>query len=72
MASVVPNLYGACGLGTVSLLAGDVASKPLIAEDGFIKRRKIIPDLIEQFKAEPARLIWWQDRVNEIFDRGLV
>ena len=72
LASVVPNLYGACGLGTVSFLEGDVTSKPLIAEDGFIKHRKITPDLIEQFKVEPARLIWWQDRVNEIFDRGLI
>jgi len=72
LASVVPNLYGACGLGTVSLLEGDVTSKPLIAEDGFIKHRKITPDLLEQFKVEPARLIWWQDRVNEIFDRGLI
>jgi o-succinylbenzoate synthase len=72
LASVVPNLYGACGLGTVSLLERDVTSKPLIAEDGFIKYRRITPDLIEQFKADPARLIWWQDRVNEIFDRGLI
>jgi O-succinylbenzoate synthase len=72
LASVVPNLYGACGLGTVSLLEGDVTSKPLIAEDGFVKHRKITPDLIEQFNVEPARLIWWQDRVNEIFDRGLI
>jgi O-succinylbenzoate synthase len=72
LASVVPNLYGACGLGTVSLLAGDVTSKSLIADDGFIKHRKITPDLIERFKAEPVRQIWWQDRVNEIFDRGLI
>ena len=72
LASVVPNLYGACGLGTLSLLEGDVTSKPLIAEDGFIKHRKITPDLIEQFKADPTRVIWWQDRVNEIFDRGLI
>jgi O-succinylbenzoate synthase len=72
LASVVPNLYGASGLGTVSLLAGDVTSKPLIAQDGFIKHRKIIPDLIDQFKVEPARLLWWQDRVNGIFDMGLI
>ncbi len=72
LASVVPNLYGACGLGTVSLLEGDITSKPLIAEDGFIKHRKITPDLIEQFKADQARLIWWQDRVNEILARGLI
>ena len=72
LASVVPNLYGACGLGTVALLEGDVRSKPLIAEDGFIQHRKITPDLIEQFKAEPARQIWWQDRVNEVFVGGLI
>jgi len=72
LASVVPNLYGACGLGTVALLEGDITSKPLIAENGFIQPRKTTPDLIEQFSAEPARLIWWQDRVNEIFDRGLI
>ncbi|MGI9194888.1 MAG: o-succinylbenzoate synthase [Candidatus Nanopelagicus sp.] len=72
LASVVPNLYGACGLGTTSLLAGDVTSVPLVAEDGFIKHRRITPDLIEQFKADPARVIWWQDRVNEIFDGGLL
>lgn len=72
LATVVPNLYGACGLGTVTLLAGDVTSEPLIAEDGVIKYRKITPDLIEQFRATPARLDWWQDRVNKIFERGLI
>jgi O-succinylbenzoate synthase len=72
LAATVPNLYGACGLGTVTLLTGDVTSKPLLAEDGVIKFRKITPDLIEQFRAEPTRLDWWQDRVNEIFERGLI
>jgi O-succinylbenzoate synthase len=72
LALAVPNLYGACGLGTVSLLTGDVSSKPLVAEAGFMKHRKITPDLIEQFRAEPSRQIWWEDRVNEIFERGLI
>lgn len=71
LASTVPNLYGACGLATSSLLASDVTSKPLIAENGKITNRKIIPDLLDQFRAESARQIWWQDRVNEIYSGAL-
>lgn len=67
MAAATPNLYGPCGLATVALLEADVTSQPLIAENGFIKNRRVVPDLIEEYEAEPARLSWWQDRVNEIY-----
>ena len=67
LAASIPNLYGPCGLATVALLKADVTSKTLIAESGYIKNRKIVPDLIEEFKAVPARQSWWQDRVNEIY-----
>jgi O-succinylbenzoate synthase len=67
LAAAIPNLYGPCGLATVALLAADVTSQPLIAENGVIKNRRVIPDLIEVYEAEPARLRWWQDRVNEIY-----
>jgi O-succinylbenzoate synthase len=67
LAASIPNLYGPCGLATVALLEADVTSKPLIAENGYIKNRRIVPDLIEEFKAVPARQSWWQDRVNEIY-----
>jgi O-succinylbenzoate synthase len=67
LAASIPNLYGPCGLATVALLEADVTSKPLIAENGYINNRRIVPDLIEEFKAVPARQSWWQDRVNEIY-----
>ena len=71
LAAAVPNLYGACGLGTVSLLAGDVTSKSLLPTDGIIKNHKVTPDRIEEFKAEPDRQKWWQDRANAIYEGGL-
>ena len=67
LAASIPNLYGPCGLATVALLEADVTSKPLVVENGYIKNRRVVPDLIEEFKAMPARQSWWQDRVNEIY-----
>lgn len=70
LAGAVPNLYGACGLGTVALLDGDVTSHSLLAAGGVIRNRKVIPDRISEFKAESERQKWWQDRVNQIYERG--
>ncbi len=67
LAAAIPNLYGPCGLATIALLEADVTSKPLVAENGFIKNRRIVPDLLEQYQAMPARASWWQDRVNEVY-----
>ena len=71
LAAAVPNLYGACGLGTASLLAGDVTSDSLIPINGIINNRKVTPDRIEEFKAESGRQKWWQDRVNTVYEGGL-
>lgn len=71
LASVVPNLYGACGLGTVCLLDGDVTSNSLIPVNGIIKNHKVIPDRIEEFRAESTRQKWWQDRANSVYEGGL-
>ena len=70
LAGAVPNLYGACGLGTVALLDGDVTSHSLLAAGGVIRNCKVIPDRISEFKAEIERQKWWQDRVNQIYERG--
>ena len=70
LAEAVPNLYGACGLGTVCLLEGDVTSNPLRPINGIIKNRKVIPDRIEEFKAESGRQKWWQDRANAVYEGG--
>ena len=70
LAAAVPNLYGACGLGTVSLLEGDVTSNPLLPINGIIKNHKVTPDRIEEFKAESGRQKWWQDRANAVYEGG--
>ena len=70
LAEAVPNLYGACGLGTVCLLEGDVTSNPLMPINGIIKNHKVIPDRIEEFKAESGRQKWWQDRANAVYEGG--
>ncbi len=72
LASLVPNLYGPCGLGTVALLQEDVTSTPLVASDGVIKNQKIIPDRISELKVGNDRQIWWQDRVNAVYEGGLI
>ena len=70
LAEAIPNLYGACGLGTVCLFEGDVTSNSLIPTNGIIKNRKVIPDRIEEFKAESGRQKWWQDRANAVYEGG--
>lgn len=70
LAEAVPNLYGACGLGTVCLFEGDVTSNPLMPINGIIKNRKVIPDRIEEFEAESGRQKWWQDRANAVYEGG--
>ena len=72
LAAAVPNLYGACGLGTVALLDGDVTSEPLLAASGLMRNRKIIADRVSEFKVAPDRQSWWQDRADAIYEGGLL
>lgn len=50
-AAALPSLDHACGLGTVSLLTGDVVSDPLLPEGGSIgiRRPQPRPDLLERY-----------------------
>lgn len=63
-ASLVEDLPFACGLGTVSLLAGDVVKTPLVSFDGFVdvKRLDPDPDLLERWRPHP-------DRANDLLRR---
>ncbi len=53
-ASLLEHLDYACGLGTVSLLAGDPTRSPLIAKGGLldVSRPEPEPDLLEQWKPD--------------------
>jgi O-succinylbenzoate synthase len=58
-------LAGACGLGTVALLEGDVCSDPLLPRDGAIevRRPELDPELLARYAAPAARERWWRERV---------
>ncbi|MEI7944024.1 MAG: o-succinylbenzoate synthase [Actinomycetes bacterium] len=69
LAAAVPNLLGACGLGTVDLLGGDVISHSLVAEDGAIGLREVVPslELLDRWAA-PDRAQWWQNRLTMTYE----
>ena len=58
-------LHGACGLGTVALLEGDVTGDPLIPREGSIEVRRPALDaaLLDRHAAPPERERWWRERV---------
>ena len=71
LAGALPEgvLAGACGLGTVALLDGDVTDRQLTAENGEIEVRRAIldPELLEQHTAEPERERWWRERIARCY-----
>jgi O-succinylbenzoate synthase len=56
LAAALPDLDYACGLATMSLLAGDVTADPLAAADGFLPVRPARVDLaqLSRWEADPA------------------
>lgn len=55
LAAALPTLPHACGLGTATLLAGDVTDRPLTPTDGMLEVRRVAPDaaLLDQFAPDP-------------------
>lgn len=62
-------LAGACGLGTVALLDGDVTASPLVPERGSIPVRRPALDaaLLEHHRASPDRVEWWRERLARTY-----
>ncbi|MEJ6490298.1 o-succinylbenzoate synthase [Leucobacter sp. USCH14] len=71
LAAALPDdlLAGACGLGTVALLDGDVARSPLVPERGSIpvRRPALDPSLLDRYRAAPDRVDWWRDRLTRTY-----
>jgi len=69
LAAAVPGLYFDCGLGTASLLLGDVTTDPLLPVDGEIAVRRITPDLalLDRYAAAPERREWWIARLERTY-----
>jgi O-succinylbenzoate synthase len=66
LAAALPELPYACGLGTVALLAGDVAAEPLLPRGGLLPVGRVEPDpdLLDRWGATPERVAWWRRRVS--------
>jgi O-succinylbenzoate synthase len=61
LAAALPELPYACGLGTMSLLAGDVTAAPLAPGAGSlpVRRPDVDPDELARWEADPAP---WRER----------
>ncbi len=61
LAAALPELPYACGLGTMSLLAGDVTADPLVPDRGElpVRRPGVDPGQLARFETDPAP---WRDR----------
>jgi O-succinylbenzoate synthase len=61
LAAALPELPYACGLATMSLLAGDVTGEPLIEDGGELPVRRPVVDIGElaRWEIDPAP---WRDR----------
>ena len=61
LAAALPELPYACGLATMSLLAGDVTADPLTPEAGElpVRRPAVDPARLARFEIDPAP---WRDR----------
>lgn len=68
LAGALPSLDFACGLGTASLLAGDVTSNPLSPVDGRlpVPRTAPEPDLVDQHAADTGTAQWWSERLRRV------
>lgn len=66
LAAALPQLPYACGLGTVSLMAGDVATPSLVAVAGGMAVRDVVadPELLARFAAPAERRQWWLERIR--------
>ncbi len=68
LAAALPELPFACGLGTQTMLVGDVTTDPLAPVGGRIEVRRpsVDLDLLERHRADADRTRWWLDRVARV------
>lgn len=69
LAASLPELPYACGLGTLSLMTGDVAEEPMVPDGGALAVRDVLvdEDMLERHAAAPERRQWWLDRLERVY-----
>jgi O-succinylbenzoate synthase len=68
LAAALPSLDFACGLGTISLLNGDVTTQTLSPVDGYLPVPLAAPepDLFGSVPAGTEVAGWWRDRLTRV------
>ncbi|MDQ7805969.1 o-succinylbenzoate synthase [Amycolatopsis sp. A133] len=66
LAGALPELEFACGLGTISLLAGDVCADPLSPVDGYLPVLREAPAPTDAYAAPPGIAANWANRLNRV------
>jgi O-succinylbenzoate synthase len=68
VAAALPELHYACGLGTVSLLEGDVTDDPLMPIDGFIdvRRPRVSDAALARFELDDSDHLWDRLRSSRV------
>jgi len=71
LAGALPNLELACGLGTLSLLTGDLLADSPRVVDGYLPVPTRVPEpgpeLLERYAhPDPERTRWWLDRLARV------
>lgn len=71
LAAALPELPYACGLGTVTLMGGDVTPTSLVASAGGMAVRNVVADpaYLAHFAASAERRDWWLDRLRRCHAR---
>ena len=68
LAGALPSLEFACGLGTISLLEGDISTGSLSPVDGYlpVPATAPAPDLRDTYLASEPEKSWWLDRLARV------
>jgi o-succinylbenzoate synthase len=79
LAGALPTLDFACGLGTLSLLTGDLVgpARSLRPVDGYLPVAPVPPTpdpaLLDRYEvADPERAAWWRARLARLVEQGRV
>ena len=74
LAAAVPELYGACGLGTGTLFAQDLVTPTTLPINGELPVRRSSPDAQlltgAAGRVSQADRLWWQERIVRSWDSG--
>jgi O-succinylbenzoate synthase len=74
LAAAVPELYGACGLGTGTLFAQDLVTLTTLPVNGELPVRRSSPDAQlltgAAGRVSQADRLWWQERIVRSWDSG--